>query len=490
MMPQFGGERGTVMKRAMITRALGFLLISSAAWAHGDHDPNAPGFAAPFWVWLIAGALLLAIACAMIRQARKGVLLGERFSGFSRNARLLLLRSPFSGLSVSLLRLLFNLYLLAVGFDLLFVAKFAAINWTCHGLSVIPSGILSDLFGRRRVFLIGYSGNLLATTLVIFITDPTLLLILAGVIGLFEGGHAIVGPPFMVEQSREDERVHLFSLNGGIQVGAASLGNLAGGMLPLLFASLFDVGAESAPALRGALLCAVPIMLCSAVPIYLIREEWKPIDMRRWVKGIESYGRIGMLAFTEGLVGFAMGFSAPFYNLFFDQHLRATTAQIGMIFAAGSIASALLTLFTPLLVQRLGRVRTVTLLKLLGIPALVLLGLSQSIVWAGVFYVVTILFIGGPYPNKGISDPIYSLFAMEVVKERERGTTNGIMHAFVEFPMGIGAGLAGPLMAVGDWLTAYVIGGGVLATAFVFYYVYFARYDSRPEPVLQPAPAG
>jgi hypothetical protein len=44
-------------------------------------------------------------------------------------------------------------------------------------------------------------------------------------------------------------------------------------------------------------------------------------------------------------------------------------------------------------------------------------------------------------------------------------------------------------MAMGDWQTAYLIGGGVLATAFVLYYLYFARFDSRPVPVLQPAPA-
>jgi predicted MFS family arabinose efflux permease len=78
---------------------------------------------------------------------------------------------------------------------------------------------------------------------------------------------------------------------------------------------------------------------------------------------------------------------------------------------------------------------------------------------------------------------------MEVVKERERGTTNGIMHAFVEFPMGVGAGLAGPMMAAGDWQTAYLIGGGVLATAFVLYYCYFARIDGRAEPALRPVRA-
>ena len=476
------------MKSRAIVSSLVVVLSASLVWADGDHAAHAPKMAAPFWVWAVGLGVLALVVLFLFYQARRGTLMSERFRGFSRNARLLLIRSPFSGLSVSLIRLLFNLYLLAVGFDTLFVAKFAAINWTCHGLSVIPSGILSDLFGRRRVFLIAYTGNLLATTAIIFVTDPTWLLVLAAVIGLFEGGHAIVGPPFMVEQSRADERVHLFSLNGGIQVGAASLGNLAAGTLPFLFAALFDIGPESAWARRAALMCGLPIMLFSMIPIYLIREEWKPMNIRRWVEGIENYGRIGMLALTEGLIGLGLGFSAPFFNIFFDQHLKASTAQIGLIFALGSIITAVATLFVPIVVHRLGRVRTVTFVKLLGIPSLVLLGMSHDIVWAGAMYIITILLIGGPFPNKGISDPIYTLFAMEVVKERERGTTNGIMHAFVEFPMGIGAALAGPFMAVGDWQTPYMIGGTIFAVAFILYYLYFVRIDGR-EPVLQPATA-
>lgn len=463
-------------------------LLALPAWADVGHE-HAPAVkaAAPYWVWALGLGGLTVIILFLIFQTKRGGLSAARFRGFSRNARLLILRSPFSGLSTSLIRLLFNLYLLAAGFDTLFVAKFAALNWTFHGLSVIPSGILSDLFGRRRVFLIAYSGNLLATSVILFVTDPSWLLVLAAVIGLFEGGHAIVGPPFMVEQSRPDERVHLFSLNGGIQVGAASLGNLAAGVLPFLIAGLFGIGAESAWARRGALMFALPIMLCSMIPIYLIREEWVPIDLHRWVKGIESYGRIGMLALTEGLVGFGMGFAAPFFNVFFDQQLKASTAEIGLIFALGSILTAVLTLFVPIAVPRLGRVRTVAFVKLLGVPSLILLGMSQNVIWAGAFYILAILLIGGTFPNKGISDPIYTLFAMEVVKERERGTTNGIMHAFSEFPMGIGAGLAGPLMAAGDWQTSYTISGAIFALAFILYYLYFARIERR-QPVFEAAP--
>jgi hypothetical protein len=55
--------------------------------------------------------------------------------------------------------------------------------------------------------------------------------------------------------------------------------------------------------------------------------------------------------------------------------------------------------------------------------------------------------------------------------------------------MGIGASFAGPLMAVGDWQTAYLIGGVVLTLAFILYYSYFARLDPRPVPALQPVTA-
>lgn len=471
----------------LLGAALLLSIFSSPLLADGDHG-GATRMAAPWWIWLLGVSLLALTVYILIRQRVKGTAMGEGFKGFSRNAKLLLIQSPFSGLTVSLLHLLFNLYLLALGFDVLFVAKYVALNWTFHGLSVIPFGILSDMFGRRRVYLFAYTGNLITTTLVLFTLDPSWLLILATVSGFCQGGHAILGAPFMREQSRPNERVLLFSLNGGIHVGAAGLGNLAAGVLPFAYAGLFGIGPGSAGALRASLLSILPFMVCSMIPYILIEEKWKPIDFRRWVKGIESYKAVGMLGMTEGLVGLAMGFTTPFLSVFFLQNVKASTDQIGLIFALASILTAIVTLFVPPIVQRLGRVRTVTLVKLLGVPALILLGMSSNIFWAGIFYALTILTIGGPFPNRGIADPIFSLFAMDAVKERERGTTNGIMHACVELPRGLGATLAGPFMLAGDWHVAFMIGGAVFAAAFILYYLFFAGSDARGA-VLEPAAA-
>src|SRR5207245_5796448 len=158
---------------------------------------------------------------------------------------------------------------------------------------------------------------------------------------------------------------------------------------------------------------------------------------------------------------------------------------IGVIFGAGSIVTAFATLLGPVVVRRLGRVRTVAYLKFLGVPFLILIALAPGVVTAGVAYLLTIVFIGGAFPNKSLTDPIYSLFSMELVKDRERGTTNGIMHAFSEFPMGVGAWIAGPFMASGNWAMPYWLAGAVYALTFVAFYLYFARVESARAVVTQ-----
>ena len=101
----------------------GVLALAATAW--GDvghaHGPDEAG-RAPLAVWLVGIAFTILVAVLVVRQARHRGEYVRRVLGFSRNARLLILRTPFSGLSVSIWRLLFYLYLLAAGHDTLFVA--------------------------------------------------------------------------------------------------------------------------------------------------------------------------------------------------------------------------------------------------------------------------------------------------------------------------------------------------------------------------------
>src|SRR3990172_2123851 len=137
----------------------------------------------------------------------------ERIKNFSRNARLLLLRSLLVGLNWGIWTLLFNLYLLSLGFDKVFLSQMVAVNWLTHGAMVIPAGIISDMLGRRLTYLWAYSMAIVIRTGMLFVLEPSALLALNAFAGAAEGFHAITGPPFMAEQSRPDERVHLFSIS-------------------------------------------------------------------------------------------------------------------------------------------------------------------------------------------------------------------------------------------------------------------------------------
>ncbi|PYO28817.1 MAG: hypothetical protein DMD86_15725, partial [Candidatus Rokuibacteriota bacterium] len=84
-------------------------LLARAAPVGGDgghgHGPEESA-GAPLAVWLVGIGLAILVAVLLLRQARRGGEYLRRVRGFSRNARLLLLRTPFSGLSVSIWRLL------------------------------------------------------------------------------------------------------------------------------------------------------------------------------------------------------------------------------------------------------------------------------------------------------------------------------------------------------------------------------------------------
>jgi predicted MFS family arabinose efflux permease len=296
-----------------------------------------------------------------------------------------------------------------------------------------------------------------------------------------------VGPPFLTENSKPEERVHLFSLDSVLKTGSNFLGNLGAGVLPLVLAFTVGIGSGSAWAFRGALILSLPFQIGAWIPIFLIREEWERLSIRRWWKGVQSYRHISMLALTAALMSIGLGATAPFFNVYFASKLQASTEDIGLVFAIGALAVAGATLLTPLAVQRWGKVKTIVWVRMAGIPFVILMGISDDFLWAAVFYLLVLVLIGSVFPTLGMVDPVYQLLPMEIVQPAERGTTNGVIHAFKEFPMAIGSATAGFFISQNMWQPTFWIAAVCYTASFLIYLAYFRRYET---PVETPAPAG
>jgi sugar phosphate permease len=131
--------------------------------------------------------------------------------------------------------------------------------------------------------------------------------------------------------------------------------------------------------------------------------------------------------------------------------------------------------------QRWGKVKGIVLSQAASVPFLLLMAMVPSL------SVVTAMFMvrGALY---GVAGPLRNQLSMEFVTARERGTTAGFTHTAFDLGGGVGAGIAGLVLADGGFITAFSFASMLIMIPALLYYLFFARMETR-EPVAAPAPA-
>lgn len=487
------------MAQATSWRRVGSALLGGAAalWpavvaANGDH-PRDHSAAAPALdtttLWLIVATVVAppaALVCWSIVVAARGdqnawplaMLAGLR--RFSRNARLFLGYALLSGLGTGIWNVLFNLYLLRVGFDIGFVGLFWLAQMLFHGLFAFPAGLIGDKVGRRMAFVIATGINIAARGTLLFVRDPVALLALAALAGMGEGFHGVAGAPFIMENSEREERPLLFSLDSSSAMFSGVVGSIGGGLLPLLLAGWLGVPAIDPGAARLALVVSLPLTFGALVPLMFMRE--RPVALVEsfrdlfTLRHVEHHSIVVRLALCTLLIGVAFGLSTRYFNVFFAEARRATDDQIGLIFALGSLGSAGAVLAAPSLAARLGKVRAIVFAQVLSVPFLLLMvALGPLPLVATVYLVRAVIY--------AVSMPLRNQFSMELVTSQERATTAGLNHMAFDLGGSAGAGVAGVLLLAGSFAPAFAAAGAVFLVPAALYYVFFARYEPRPAAV-------
>lgn len=389
---------------------------------------------------------------------------------FSRNAKLFLVYSLSAGLGTGIWNVMFNLYLLRLGFDIPFIGMFWLVDMLFHGLFAFPAGLIGDKIGRRKTFILATAVSILARGVLLFVTDSTGLLILAGIAGAGEGFHAVAGAPFLMENSESEERPLLFSLDSSFGMFSTFVGSLSGGFLPLLWAVLFGVPQLDPQPARLALITSLPLTFLALVPLAMIRE--KPVQLVEsfaelfTLRNIVSHGVIARLVLCGSFIGLAFGLSTRFFNIFFAEARHATDDQVGMILAIGSLGSAISILLSPLLVRKWGRVRSILFSQVSSIPFLLLMAATPGLTAVAAFYVLRGAFYG-------ISMPLRNQLSMEFTVSRERATTAGLTHMVFDLGGSFGAGLAGALIVSSNFVPSFVAASVLFLIPAVLYYLFF-----------------
>ena len=419
----------------------------------------------------------------------------RQFGRFQRNARLYLINNALSGMTAGILLVLYNLYLISLGYGPDFVGLVLFVGTIGAGIAIFPAGLCVDRFSGKTILI--WSNLLigLAGLGQILFRQPIPLLISGFIVGVGLAFTLVINAPFLTFNSSPEERSHLFSMN--ISLGLVTLvsGEVLGGALPGWFRTIHWLMAPlpswAPPILANqpdprsyqlALLFAGIIAGPSLIPLFMLRNDSSQrsrnassvsVGAREEGMGMEENERATtrvstlphttsaltmmtnvkatlnasimkklvsspffFLALVYVFTGLGAGLFIPYFNIFFVQHLRASSALFGVIDGGANATTALFTLAAPWLAARIGRMRAIALTRLVSIPLLLTIGLTSYLPLAALLY---------PFrqATMDMGAGVLQVYSMEVVPERYRGLANSSYQAAFQVPWAITASIGG-----------------------------------------------
>lgn len=417
-----------------------------------------------------------------IRAPRLFRILGEynsQIRAFSPNARFYLLNVILTGAVMGVFRLIFNFYVLSLGFDEALLGNLITTSSFVALIVALPMGYLADIIGRKGSLVL--SGALLSISILamaLWKTETSFysMNVLSGIAQSLAG---VTMSPFLMENSNERERTYLFSFGQGLQMTMASVGNWVGGYLPTWMGNAKHVIATSSTAYGDSILIIGIGAALAIIPLVFLTSP-KLEHSQRAIFAPFQYAAKNPLLLTKLilpmlLTSLGAGLVMPFMNVFFRQVHHQPDPVIGTLFAWGSLAMGIGLLIAPPLAERTGKIQLVVITQAISIPFLILLGFSP-IFWVGAatYYVRLALM--------NMSSPVYQTFIMEHVEPSARATVASLTSMAWNFGWAFSPTISG-LLQVKFGFGPPFIGTIILYTiSVILYWAFFWRGSITPLP--------
>lgn len=410
----------------------------------------------------------------------------ERVRAFQPNARLYLFSVILNGAAMGVYRLLFNFYVLSLGYDEALLGTLITTTSLTALLSALPMGYLVDTIGQKTSLILG--GIVLSLAVVGMVVFPTALMfvLMNVVLGLAQSLIGVTMGPFLMENSGEKERTYLFSFTSGLQMASAFFGNWIGGYLPTWLAAA-QGGTPTSPQAYAASLAAIAVAgVVSILPLFFLRTPNIPRDKRSMFTPLAYFGKnsrlLGKLILPMLVTSLGAGLIMPFMNVFFRNVHNQPDPVIGAMFAWGSLAMGIGLLIAPPLADRYGKIQLVVITQALSIPFLFALGFAPWFAISAAAYYVRLTLMN-------MSLPVYQTFVMEQVQPSARATVASLVSMANNVGWAFSPQISGWIQVNYGFQPAFVITLVLYVISIYLYWRFFWYPQGKETPPVQPVAA-
>ncbi len=408
---------------------------------------------------------------AAARRARLAQGMGD-YAGkirlFQPNARLYLLNLIIGGVAYGIFRLLFNFYVLSLGYDEALLGQLLTTSSLVSLLSALPAGYVSDRLGRKQALFLSSLITMAAVVGMVTWRSVAGFYAMNVVMGLAQSLGGVTFGPFLMENSSDKERTYLFSMSAGLNMIAGFAGNWLGGVLPTWMGNAGSVAATSSTAYGRSLVVVAGIAALALIPLSLLRQPSRAHARESRSISPFQYARqhprlLGKLVFPLLTTSLGAGLLMPFMNVFFRHAYQSSDATIGALFAAGSLAMGIGLLIAPPLADKYGKIRVVVLTQALSIPFLALLGFAPWFWLSAAAYLVRLALMN-------MSNPVYQAFVMEEVPQEARATVASLVSMSWNFGWAFSPSISGWLQVEYGFDPIYLATIGAYIVAIYLYW--------------------
>lgn len=287
---------------------------------------------------------------------------------FNRDVWLILTTWALLGFAYSgIFLVLFNLYLLRLGYGPEFVGVVNGVGLIALAVFSLPAGALGTRWGSRRMMIAGMVlmtvgfGSLLLAEFVPASWQAPWFVLTWSVVSFSAPLFTVNSAPFLMSITGPEERDYAFSMQLAIFSLAGFVGGLVAGFLPGFLAGVLAISPEQPAPFRYSLVLGAALFFIGLLTTIATREaalEQEPGSVARVAVPIPL-----ALISVMGIVMLlrATGEVAPnvFFNVYMETGLNASTALIGSLIAVGRLMSGVASLCMPLFVRWWGKERVI-----------------------------------------------------------------------------------------------------------------------------------
>ena len=366
----------------------------------------------------------------------------------------------------------FNLYLLRLGYDTRFIGITNGCTPISFALTGILAGILSKYRGVKKTTVTALVFLVLSIILIPFTqylstkeaqASIIFLRILSGSgLALF----FVTLDPYLVSATTDKERVFIFSLNAGIGVGSSFLGSVLAGIFPALIANF--IGTDVSSPLPFAYMIGLSgLFLIPAIPVILTSRETLTVTEDKQQSPAEISIKpilliIVLLCLSNFLRAAGESTTRSFFNVYLELAMNETPRRIGFMMAAGRLAAMPAALLAHKLAAKIGKLRSAVLSIYCMAGGLVFTIIAPHWLIATLGYGLTI-------SARSMAQSLTSVVQMEIVPARHRTIFAGALALTGGAGFGGMAFLGGYLIPAIEFSGYYLLGAvACLLSAFLF----------------------